>query len=374
MTFPWNFHEIISNSMNLNILNESQHLFLAKKKTTSRGWRALPPWPPWPHRPRPRKSDHPPPWLARRSFPSWEENGEERFSKPLGISGKCHENVQISSDIYWYLRYISDISCLGRFVRWIRRSCNDVIVLDVDLGVILGMTGYLDIRKVGRSQPTKRGPLWHGTWWKFKGRMSRQDWERLALNLAGGFQPHGYPQSIHVNKMFHYKPLINHPAIWGYPFFGNRPVLSIHLIRWDEKYPIQWSSCPPINLEYNLLIKKSVNQWSVNQPTNQPISQPTGKPSINQPAGKIRPCWFIAQLHKSFAMFFLQTFPGQKNLCRAAGILHHRYLQLPLPSAQLWYFWPVETDEKCHGTATSGLIASTFLFYDNAIWQELGFA
>ena len=206
--------------------HESQHSqristsFFGQKKTTSRGWRALPPWPPWPHRPRPRKSDHPPPWLARRSFPSWEENGEERFSKPLGISGKCHENVQISSDIYWYLRYISDISCLGRFVRWIRRSCNDVIVLDVDLGVILGMTGYLDIRKVGRSQPTKRGPLWHGTWWKFKGRMSRQDWERLALNLAGGFQPHGYPQSIHVNKMFHYKPLINHPAIWGYPFFS----------------------------------------------------------------------------------------------------------------------------------------------------------
>lgn len=146
--------------------------------------------------------------------------GSQNHWESLENVMKCHEMSHISSDIYWYLRYISDISCLGRFVRWIRRSCNDVMVLDVDLGVILGMTGYLDIRKVGRSQPTKRGPLWHGTWWKFKGRMSRQDWERLALNLAGGFQPHGYPQSIHVNKMFHYKPLINHPAIWGYPFFA----------------------------------------------------------------------------------------------------------------------------------------------------------
>ena len=50
-----------------------------------------------------------------------------------------------------------------------------------------------------------------------------------------------------------------------------------------------------------------------------------------------------------------------RNPCRAAGILHHRYLQLPLPSAQLWYFWPVGAMEKCHGTATSELTASTFL-------------
>ena len=263
----------------------------------------------------------------------------------------------ISSDIYWYLRYISDISCLGRFVRWIRRSCNDVMVLDVDLGVILGMTGYLDIRKVGRSQPTKRGPLWHGTWWKFKGRMSRQDWERLALNLAGGFQPHGYPQSIHVNKMFHYKPLINHPAIWGYPFFRKPPSVEhpSHLLGWKVSNSMIKLSTHQSRIQS---LDKEVSQPMISQSTNQSVNPPGNHQSINPP-GKSDHVDFKQLLRALPCVFFKHS--QVRNPCRAAGILHHRYLQLPLPSAQLWYFWPVGAMEKCHGTATSELTASTFL-------------
>lgn len=207
--------------------------------------------------------------------------GSQNHWESLENVMKCHEMSHISSDIYWYLRYISDISCLGRFVRWIRRSCNDVMVLDVDLGVILGMTGYLDIRKVGRSQPTKRGPLWHGTWWKFKGRMSRQDWERLALNLAGGFQPHGYPQSIHVNKMFHYKPLINHPAIWGYPFFRKPPSVEhpSHLLGWKVSNSMIKLSTHQSRIQS---LDKEVSQPMISQSTNQPTNQSTHRETINQ--------------------------------------------------------------------------------------------
>lgn len=132
---PWYFHDISMKSYQIpwvSTFSTNLNIFLlAQKKKHRRGKkRPLPPWPPWPHRPRPPKSDHPPPWRARRSFPSWVwENGEEMVSKHWNLwkmSMKCPDIIRY---LLIYLRYWT---CLGRFVRWIRRSCNDVRVLDVD--------------------------------------------------------------------------------------------------------------------------------------------------------------------------------------------------------------------------------------------------
>ena len=61
-------------------------------------------------------------------------------------------------------------------------------------------------------------------------RKSQNGWFHRTLKIYGCFQKKGYPQIIHFNRVFHYKP-----SIFRYPYF------------WKHPYNQEESFCPPNN-------------------------------------------------------------------------------------------------------------------------------
>ena len=59
------------------------------------------------------------------------------------------------------------------------------------------------------------------------------EWCISALRNIWVFQKYGYPQIIHFNRVFHYKP-----SILGYPFFWKHPCMYIYIYI-KKKYPFR---------------------------------------------------------------------------------------------------------------------------------------
>ena len=62
------------------------------------------------------------------------------------------------------------------------------------------------------------------------------EWCISALRNIWVFQKYGYPQIIHFNRVFHYKP-----SILGYPFFWKHPCMYIYIYIYQKKVPLSLS-------------------------------------------------------------------------------------------------------------------------------------
>ena len=105
--------------------------------------------------------------------------------------------------------------------------------------VVCGM-GSMTAKERGENTQMKLVGIWWTSLMLVSWRMKISEWNFRYINhsnISGCFQKNWYPQIIHLNRVFHYKPYINH-LFWGTSIFVN-----IHLQRFDVAFYSKYADC-----------------------------------------------------------------------------------------------------------------------------------